>query len=45
MNTENSMVVTRGRGVGKGKRDQICGDKNDLTLAGGHTVQYTDYVS
>ena len=25
-----------------GLRDQIYGDGNDLTLDGGHTIQYTD---
>ena len=46
--TDNSMVVTRGRagGSSKGKGDQIYGDgRDDLILGGGHTVQYTDHVS
>ena len=41
------MVATRGRGVevSKGKGDRYMVTEDDLTLGGGHTVQYTDHVS
>ena len=47
IDTDNSMVATRGRGVevSKGKGDRYMVTEDDLTLGGGHTVQYTDHVS
>ena len=46
IDTDNSMVVTRrkvGRVVVKGTKYIVIED--DLTLGGGHTMQYTDRVS
>ena len=44
--TGNSMVVTRGKGVGtsgvKGHKYMVT--EGNLTLNGGHTMQYTDHV-
>ena len=42
------MVVTRGEGVGgvvNSKEGQNIVTEDDLTLGGGHTMQYTDHVS
>ena len=41
------MVVTRGKrgGVVKGKGSKYMVMEEDLTLGGGHTMQYIDYIS
>ena len=43
IDTDSSMVITRGKGDGRHWRER--GAKEDVTLCGGHTVQYTDEVS
>ena len=45
--TDNSMVVTRGKGWGavKGQGVKYVVTEGDLTVGGGHTLQYTDHVS
>ena len=49
IDTDNSMVVTRGKGEGVGKGckggPNIWWWEDALTVAGGHTMQYTDQVS
>ena len=45
---DNSMVVTRGKGVGAQwgvKGDKYVVMEDGLTLGGGHTMQYTDHVA
>ena len=47
IDTDDS-IFTRGKwggGVVKGKGGQICTEEEELTLGGGHTMQYTDNVS
>ena len=46
IDTDNSMVVTRGKGVGvvKGEGVKYRVTKDDLTSGGRHTMQYTDDV-
>lgn len=45
MDTDNSMILTRGKGFmgSKGVRHIMMED--DVTLSGGHTMQHTDHVS
>ena len=46
--TDNSMVVTRGKGGGrtiKGKGIKYMVMEDYLTLGGGNTMQYTDHIS
>ena len=38
------MVVTRGKGGGRGGRREEMVMEGDLTLGGKHTIQYTDDV-
>ena len=41
--TDNSTVVTRGRGGGLVKGTGVEGMSTDLTLGGGHTMQFADW--
>ena len=43
--TESSVVVTRGKGVRRSKGAKYMVREDDMTLGGGHTMQYTDHVS
>ena len=46
IDTDNSMVVTRGQGAGVVKVKGVkYTETEDLTLGGGHTMQHTDDVS
>ena len=48
VDTDNSMMVTRGKGAGrivKDKGAKYVVMEDDLTFGGGHTMQYADHVS
>ena len=45
IDTDNSEVVTSGKGVGGSKGAECVVMEDDLTLSGAHTMRYTDHVS